>query len=76
MPIDFTWMFYEQQAINETLRKDNRPVRHGGRGCLRLEERVFSMELQWLTRVASKNFKKLKAIFSYFSHEFKEKFQS
>ena len=76
MPIDFSWMFYAQQAINETSRKDNRAVRHRGRGSLRLEERVFSMELHLLTRVASKNFKKLKAIFSYFSREFNEKFQS
>ena len=76
MPIDFSWMFYAQQAVNETSRKDNRPLRHRGRGSLRLEERVFSMELHLMTRVASKNFKKLKAIFSYFSHEFKGKFQS
>ena len=66
MPIDFTWMFYAQHAINDASRIDNLLVRHGGRGSLRLEERVFSIKLHLLTRVASKNFKKLQSFFQLF----------
>ena len=77
MPIDFSWMFYAQQAINEASRKDNRPVKHRGRGSLRLEEMVFSIKLHLLRRESqAKILRNFKVFFSYVSHEFNEKFQS